>query len=130
MIGGVTCHMLPHLSDVPHLHVNRPLASLTVAPGPLGICNLAVDPTSQRGQSGGGRDFWINSKLAYYDHTLGEFVKVCIDLRWLNSDFFPNNSVRNAHAKQAHMYQHPSHGRFITRNEAMRGKRKASKATP
>ena len=26
MIGGVTCHMLPHLSGVPHLHVNRPLA--------------------------------------------------------------------------------------------------------
>ena len=25
MIGGVTRHMLPHLSGVPHLHVNRPL---------------------------------------------------------------------------------------------------------
>ena len=25
MIGGVTCHMLLHLSGVPHLHVNRPL---------------------------------------------------------------------------------------------------------
>ena len=25
MIGGVTCHMLPHLSEVPHLHVNIPL---------------------------------------------------------------------------------------------------------
>ena len=24
MIGGVTRHMLPHLSEVPHLHVNRP----------------------------------------------------------------------------------------------------------
>ena len=24
MIGGVTRHMLPHLSGVPHLHVNRP----------------------------------------------------------------------------------------------------------
>ena len=23
MIGGVTSHMLPHLSGVPHLHVNR-----------------------------------------------------------------------------------------------------------
>ena len=23
MIGGVTCHMLPHLPGVPHLHVNR-----------------------------------------------------------------------------------------------------------
>ena len=22
MIGGVTCHMLPHLHGVPHLHVN------------------------------------------------------------------------------------------------------------
>ena len=26
MIGGVTRHMLPHLSGVPHLHVNRSLA--------------------------------------------------------------------------------------------------------
>ena len=25
MIGGVTRQMLPHLSGVPHLHVNRPL---------------------------------------------------------------------------------------------------------
>ena len=25
MIGGVTRHILPHLSGVPHLHVNRPL---------------------------------------------------------------------------------------------------------
>ena len=25
MIGGVTHHMLPHLSGVLHLHVNRPL---------------------------------------------------------------------------------------------------------
>ena len=25
MIDGVTCHMLPHPSGVPHLHVNRPL---------------------------------------------------------------------------------------------------------
>ena len=25
MLGGVTCHMLPHLPGVPHLHVNRPL---------------------------------------------------------------------------------------------------------
>ena len=25
MIGGVTCHMLPNLSGVPHLHVNKPL---------------------------------------------------------------------------------------------------------
>ena len=25
MIGGVPRHMLPHLSGVPHLHVNRPL---------------------------------------------------------------------------------------------------------
>ena len=25
MIGGVTHHMLPHLSGVPHLHVNMPL---------------------------------------------------------------------------------------------------------
>ena len=25
MIGGVTRHMLPHLSGVPHLHVNGPL---------------------------------------------------------------------------------------------------------
>ena len=24
MLGGVTRHMLPHLSGVPHLHVNRP----------------------------------------------------------------------------------------------------------
>ena len=24
MIGGVTCRMLPHLSGVPHLHVNSP----------------------------------------------------------------------------------------------------------
>ena len=27
MLGGVTCHMLPHLSGVPHLHVNRLLKS-------------------------------------------------------------------------------------------------------
>ena len=26
MIGGVTCRRLPHLPEVPHLHVNRPLA--------------------------------------------------------------------------------------------------------
>ena len=26
MIGGVTRHMLPHLSGVPHLHGNRPLS--------------------------------------------------------------------------------------------------------
>ena len=25
MVGGVTRHMLPHLSGIPHLHVNRPL---------------------------------------------------------------------------------------------------------
>ena len=25
MLGGVTCHMLPQLTRVPHLHVNRPL---------------------------------------------------------------------------------------------------------
>ena len=25
MLGGVTCHMLPYLPGVPHLHVNRPL---------------------------------------------------------------------------------------------------------
>ena len=25
MLGGVTRHMLPHLSGVPHFHVNRPL---------------------------------------------------------------------------------------------------------
>ena len=25
MLGGVTRHMLPHLTGVPHLHVNRPL---------------------------------------------------------------------------------------------------------
>ena len=28
MIGGVTHHMLPHLSGVPHLHVNRPQAGV------------------------------------------------------------------------------------------------------
>ena len=28
MIDGVTRHMLPHLSGVPHLHVNRPLVLL------------------------------------------------------------------------------------------------------
>ena len=27
MIGGVTRHMLPHLSGVPYLYVNRPLRS-------------------------------------------------------------------------------------------------------
>ena len=27
MIGGVTRHMLPHLPGVPHLHVNRLLAT-------------------------------------------------------------------------------------------------------
>ena len=26
MLGGVTRHMLPHLSGVPHLHLNRPLS--------------------------------------------------------------------------------------------------------
>ena len=29
MIGGVTRRMLPHLSGVPHLHVNRPLMLLS-----------------------------------------------------------------------------------------------------
>ena len=28
MIGGVTRRMLPHLSGVPHLHVNKPLIKL------------------------------------------------------------------------------------------------------
>ena len=28
MIGGVTRCMLPHLSGVPHLHVNRPLRTV------------------------------------------------------------------------------------------------------
>ena len=28
MIGGVTRRMLPHLSGVPHLHVNRPLTKV------------------------------------------------------------------------------------------------------
>ena len=28
MVGGVTQRMLPHLSGVPHLHVNRPLGGL------------------------------------------------------------------------------------------------------
>ena len=27
MIGGVTCHMLPHLAGVPQLHVNRSLGA-------------------------------------------------------------------------------------------------------
>ena len=26
MMGGAIRHMLPHLSGVPHLHVNRPLS--------------------------------------------------------------------------------------------------------
>jgi len=30
MIGGVTRRMLPHLSGVPHLHVNRPLSTCYV----------------------------------------------------------------------------------------------------
>ena len=28
MIGGVTCHVLPNLPGVPHLHVNRALEPL------------------------------------------------------------------------------------------------------
>ena len=32
MISGVTRHMLPHLSGVPHLHVNRPLICLPFFP--------------------------------------------------------------------------------------------------
>ena len=27
MLAGVTRHILPHLSGVPHLHVNRPLVN-------------------------------------------------------------------------------------------------------
>ena len=30
MLGGVTCHMLPHLPGVPHLHVNRPLDRIRI----------------------------------------------------------------------------------------------------
>ena len=30
MIGGVTRHMLLHLSGVPHLHVNRPLELVSI----------------------------------------------------------------------------------------------------
>ena len=30
MIGGMTRHMLPQLSGVPHLHVNKPFRRLTV----------------------------------------------------------------------------------------------------
>ena len=26
-VGEVTCHMLPHLPGVPHLHVNKPLVN-------------------------------------------------------------------------------------------------------
>ena len=32
MLGGVTRHILPHLSGVPHLHVNRPLICLPFFP--------------------------------------------------------------------------------------------------
>jgi len=34
MVGGVTRRMLPHLSGVPHLHVNRPLLSSLVQVSP------------------------------------------------------------------------------------------------
>ena len=37
MIGGVTCQMLPHLSGVPHLHVNRPLILISNSPLLWGI---------------------------------------------------------------------------------------------
>ena len=37
MIGGVTRHMLPHLSGVPHLHVNRPLRIRNL------LCKLSTD---------------------------------------------------------------------------------------
>ena len=42
MIGGVTRHMLPHLSGVPCLHVNRPLtycffAVLVPVPVPVAV---------------------------------------------------------------------------------------------
>ena len=30
MLGGVTRHMLPHLPEVPHLHVKRPLVNIFV----------------------------------------------------------------------------------------------------
>ena len=40
MIGGVTRRMLPHLSGVPHLHINRPLESLSNTKRPQ---NLTIE---------------------------------------------------------------------------------------
>ena len=43
MLGGVTLHMLLHLSGIPHLHVNRPLTSFWYrGPGELGNGLLSV----------------------------------------------------------------------------------------
>ena len=36
MIGGMTRHMLPHLSGVPHLNVNRPQKIAVKQNGSLG----------------------------------------------------------------------------------------------
>ena len=44
MISGLTRHMLPHLSGVPHLHVNRPLICLPFFPLNLPADLLLVSP--------------------------------------------------------------------------------------
>ena len=63
MIGGLTRHMLPHLSGVPHLHVNRPLVIIDVVSDyPLRITILKYRTKTRKPQGwtiislgGGGR---------------------------------------------------------------------------
>ena len=47
MIGEVTRHMLPHLSGVPHLHVNRPLYVLACSDYSFSIFFSPAPPASR-----------------------------------------------------------------------------------
>ena len=55
MIGGVTRRMLPHLSGVPHLHINRPLESLSNTKRPQNLTSeyseISMKRTPQLGDT-------------------------------------------------------------------------------
>ena len=55
MIGGVTRRMLPHLSGVPHLHINSPLESLSNTKRPQNLTSeyseISMKRTPQLGDT-------------------------------------------------------------------------------
>ena len=48
MIGGVTRRMLPHLSGVPHLHINWPLESLSNTKRPQNLTSEYSETSMKR----------------------------------------------------------------------------------